>query len=105
MYKRQRDRVGSPGLLDDLGLFAEERFDPAFRSLEDMDMGLRLSKRFDLRIHFDGSVRGTMTRGMRFPDICRRQYVLGYYVFQLMRAYASELGRARPPYDLSLIHI
>jgi len=80
-------------------LFAEERFDPAFRSLEDMDMGLRLSKRFDLRIHFDGSVRGTMTRGMRFPDICRRQYVLGYYVFQLMRAYASELGRARPPYD------
>ena len=79
-------------------LFEQVQFNPAFRSVEDSEFALRLSRRFDMRIHFDGRAQGVMTRRLRFQDVCRRQYLAGYFNFQLTRVHPGKLSFGAP-YD------
>ncbi len=84
-------------------LFAEIQFDAGFQCMEDMDFALRLSRRLNLQIRYDGGYEdgagSTMTRRLRFPDIGKRQFCLGYFVFRLYQVHGSVLGIPRPPYD------
>lgn len=86
-------------------LFTQQQFNPDFRSLEDMDLALRLARHFDLKVHFDAAVQGTMTRPMTFADIYARQHLLGRFVYLLMRTHAGQLGKPRPPYDRPEHHL
>jgi glycosyltransferase involved in cell wall biosynthesis len=72
------------------GLFEHGRFDPAFRWLEDAELASRLSRSVPLRVHFERRVAGTMVRDLTFEQVCRRQYLMGYYRCLLAGKRAAE---------------
>ena len=80
-------------------LFDDLRFKADFRALEDSELALRLSRRFNMRIHFDGCARGTMTRRMSFHDLYKRQYASGYFRYRLALAHPGKLHFNVPPFD------
>lgn len=79
-------------------LFRHGQFDPAYQMLEDAELGFRLSRRVELRVHYEPRLTGTLTRNVTFGQICRRQYMLGYFVHLLARKHRGTIGVARP-YD------
>lgn len=79
-------------------LFRHGEFDPSYQMLEDAELGLRLSHRVDLRVHYEPRLTGTLTRNLTFRQICRRQYTHGYFVHLLARKYRGTIGVSRP-YD------
>lgn len=80
-------------------LFREGGYDPAYRSVEDAEFSLRLSRRMDLRVHFDSRLTGTLTRPLTFAQIYRRQYLMSYFRFILARDHPGMVRFAQPPYD------
>jgi glycosyltransferase involved in cell wall biosynthesis len=80
-------------------VFRHGQFDPAYQMLEDAELGLRLSRRIDLRVHFEPVVSGTFTRPLTFQQICYRQYNIGYYSYIFARNYRGAVDYAFAPYD------
>ena len=80
-------------------LFRYGEFDPGYLSLEDADLGLRLSRQVDLRVHFEPRLTGTMTRRLTFTQICSRQYSAGYFSYLFARANPGAVVFDFPPYN------
>src|SRR5579872_5309890 len=49
-------------------IFQYGLFNPNYRMLEDVELGLRLSKQIDIRVHFEPRLTGTLTRSFTFPQ-------------------------------------
>jgi len=80
-------------------VFRHGLFDPAYRMLEDTELGLRLSRRLDLRIHFDPRLTGTYTREITLSQFCRRQYSIAYFSHCFARNYRGMVDFGYPPYN------
>ena len=74
-------------------------FDPSYKMVEDAELGLRLSRRVDMRIHYHPRMTGTFTRPITFSQFCRRQYMLAYFTHVMARSYRGAVDFAYPPYD------
>jgi len=74
-------------------------FDPHYMMLEDAELGLRLSRRLDYRIHFEPTLRGTFTRRITPQQFYRRQYTSGYFTHIFAKDYRGAVDFAHPPYD------
>ena len=68
-------------------IFRHGLFDRRYRALEDTELAMRLSRRLDLRIHFDRTVRSTYVRRMTFVQLYRRTYAMAYYTGVFARDY------------------
>jgi len=81
-------------------LFRDVQFDPHFMAVEDSELALRLSRRFDIGIHFDFEISGVMTREFTFDGLCRRAYSSGYYSYRLAATHPGRLDFSRAPFDV-----
>jgi glycosyltransferase involved in cell wall biosynthesis len=81
-------------------LFRDVQFDPGFLAVEDSELALRLSRRFDMRIHFDFEISGVMTREFTFESLYGRAYSNGYYSYRLAATHPGKLDFSHPPFDL-----
>jgi glycosyltransferase involved in cell wall biosynthesis len=73
-------------------IFRFGRFSKEFRSLEDAELALRLTRRLDLRIHFERRTMGLYTRPLTFTQCLARSYTRGYYDYRLDRKYPGAFG-------------
>jgi glycosyltransferase involved in cell wall biosynthesis len=73
-------------------LFVKAPFNPKYRSLEDVELALRLSRAVDLRVHYDARPAGIMTRQLEPAQIFTRFYLAGYFRFHICRDYPGETG-------------
>jgi len=100
----------SPGILDwrcfwggtvtcKKSLFRHGGFNPEYLSVEDAEFAVRASLAGGLRVHFDGQSTSAMTRRATFEQICRRQYLMGYFACRLQRDYPAAVQFGFPPYD------
>jgi len=80
-------------------VFRHGQFDPAYQMLEDAELGLRLSRRVDLQVHFEPRLTGTLTRRLTLQQICRRQYMVGYFSHVLAREHRGAVDFFYPPYN------
>ena len=71
-------------------LFVKAPFNEKYRSLEDAELALRLSRAVDLRVHYDARPAGTMTRLLEPMQIFFRFYLAGYFRCHLCRDYPAE---------------
>jgi glycosyltransferase involved in cell wall biosynthesis len=92
------ERFWSGSITCKKSLFRHGLFDPAYQMLEDADLGLRLSRSLNLRVHFEPKVTGTFVRRPTFEQIWRRQYMLGYFSHVLARQYREAVDFSCPPY-------
>lgn len=80
-------------------VFRHGLFDPAYRMLEDAELGLRLSRHLDLRVHFQPRMTGTYTRRITLSQFYRRQYTIAYFSHFFASNYRGALDFAYPPYN------
>jgi glycosyltransferase involved in cell wall biosynthesis len=92
-------RFWSGTLTSKTSLFRHGHFNPAYQMVEDGELGFRLSRSVDLRVHYEPRLTGMFTRGLTLPQICRRQYVLGYFSHVLAREYRAVLDFSPRPYN------
>ena len=71
-------------------LFAHAPFNEKYRSLEDVEVALRLSRAVDLRVHYDARPAGIMTRQLEPVQIFSRFYLAGYFRRHICRDYPGE---------------
>jgi glycosyltransferase involved in cell wall biosynthesis len=64
-------------------LLSGYNFNPRYRSVEDAELAVRLSRGRGLQVHFEPLPCGQFLRRLTFDDVCRRQRQMGYYRFQL----------------------
>lgn len=80
-------------------LFRHGLFDPAYQMAEDTELGLRLSRKVTLRVHFEPGVTGILTRRLTLEQVCWRQYTLGYFSRVLVGQYHGLVNASRPPFN------
>jgi len=74
-------------------IFRFGRFSEQFRCLEDAELALRLTRRLDLRVHFERRTLGLYTRPLALPQVLARSYSMGFYDYRLSRKYPGAYGR------------
>jgi len=77
-------------------IFRFGRFSHEFRALEDAELALRLTRRIDLRIHFERRLMGLHTRPLTLADVLARTYTAGYYDYRLASKYPGAYGSDTP---------
>ena len=84
-------------------IFRHATFDPRFQAIEDSELGLRLARHFDLRVHYERTARATFFRDITIGQARRRAYQTGYYRYLLadrdpphQAFYARDARYARP---------
>jgi len=80
-------------------LFRFGQFDPAYQMLEDAELGLRLTRNADIRVHFEPRLMGNFTRHVTIQQICSRQYTVGYYTYVFAQQYRGAVDFNYPPYN------
>jgi glycosyltransferase involved in cell wall biosynthesis len=81
-------------------LFRYGLFDPAYLSVEDAEFASRISQRVDLRVHFRGHICGMMTRAITLRHLCRREYLRGYFQFNLEQDHPAIWSFPQEPENL-----
>ena len=80
-------------------VFRYGEFDPAFRMVEDTELGMRLHDGIGIRVHYQPRSYSTFVRRLTLKQICRRQYTIAYFSYRT----AEKHGRAGDfmwkPYD------
>jgi glycosyltransferase involved in cell wall biosynthesis len=80
-------------------LFRYGLFDAGYRMLEDAELGLRLSRNVDIRVHYEPRLTGSFTRRLTMQQIYSRQYTVGYYTHVFARQYRGAVNFDYAPYD------
>ena len=80
-------------------LFRHGLHNPDYRSVEDAELGFRLSRLVDLRVYFEPRAMGTMVRRISFGQVFGRQYARSYFHYALSRDHPAAWDFTHAPYD------
>lgn len=80
-------------------VFRYGEFDPAFRMVEDTELGLRLHNSLGIRIHYQPRSYGTFLRRLTLQQICKRQYTGAYFNYRFAEKHRGANISMWTPYD------
>ena len=86
-------------------LFRHGIYNPAYLSVEDAELAVRLSYVLRLRVHFEPRLVGGMVRHIQFPQVFRRQYSMGYFRYRLAQDHPGVVTFPYAPYDHPENHV
>jgi glycosyltransferase involved in cell wall biosynthesis len=80
-------------------------FNPRYRSIEDAELALRLSRDCNLQVYFDPHPGGLFLRRLSFDDVYRRQRQMGYYRYLLAAEWRNRIKYPHPVYRCPEEHL
>lgn len=89
----------SSGVTCKKSLFSRWQFNPKYRWLENMEFAIRVACAMDFRIHFDERPAGSLARRLTLSEVVAKEYLFGYYSYQLVKDFPGEFGAINAPYD------
>ncbi len=87
-------------------IFRFGRFSEEFRTLEDMELEIRLRRHIDLQVSFERRLMGLYTRAVTLTEFLNRSHRFGYYDYYLVQAHPDVWVHEQPTYpdgDLSTL--